>query len=498
MMPSQLHAKLMEACQNENIDDVKRWLEHGAEPNFNIKVPINVLAEAIKRDNHKIINLLLKHGAIVKEFVLQKAIEKDKNYLHLLIPNFATCKDESLLMGVLQASINIDDFDLAKLAIHQGAKPESLFVNVGREISSTEMLQLLVENGFNIHAENNTLLTEWMGSSPMAGGESWEPLKENLLTFIFDYYLEKPKSIKKFNSLRLLDKNRLFLIGLYSNNIKMMKFALMIGADKNEALNAAHRQYHAYKKGDIGTIYALMYKNNENGKVDYEIIEYLLNSNIKFDKITISRAVCFKHSDVLNALSFPHDLEYGYEMAYKYEDNDLCDYFINRGVSYEVQRFAKMKVAALKGNISELRRALHDGANVEALDINIIVEIINENQVESLICLYESGLLLDTALNIFLDKAMNIHKAYESISYLIELGLDITNIKKIPREYKKRYPSFFDMWEKRFTNIFDYTLYLVKEVHPTLDGKEKEELLKKIAELSSLPYIIKRSRGQII
>ncbi len=56
-------------------------------------------------------------------------------------------------------------------------------------------------------------------------------------------YVDRPDSIEKFNSLRVSDKKRLFLIGLYSNNFTMMKFAIMIGADKNEALNTAHRQY---------------------------------------------------------------------------------------------------------------------------------------------------------------------------------------------------------------------------------------------------------------
>ena len=493
MIPAILHENLIEACQNGNIEDVKQWLSQGAEPNFHIRMPLNALDIAIQIDNHQIIDLLLEHGATVKEYVLQKAIEKDKNYLHRLVPNFSNSKDKTLLMWVLKAAISTSDLNLAKQAIHQGAKPASLFLYAVRTISCTKILELLLENGFNIHAENNMLLSEWMGSSPIGGGEDWKSANEDILAFLFDYYIEKAQSIEKFMSLRMPDKNRLFLNGLYSNSFNMMKFALLIGADKNEAFNSAHRQYNAYKKGDIGSIYSLVYTNNKSGKVDYEIIEYILNSTIQFNKATISRAVCFKYTDILNALSQIHDLEYGYEMAYKYEDNDLQDYFSKRGVSSEVQNFAKMKVSAIKGNIKELRQAIKNGANLEALKEDVIVEVINENQVESLKYFYDSGLLLDASLNKYLDNAMNHHKAHETISYLVELGLDISSVKNIPRVYKKKYPAIADMKEKRFANIFDYTIYLAKEVYHKLEGKEKEEILKRIAELSTLPYVIKRS-----
>ena len=492
-----LHSKLLEACEHGNVEDVKQWLDSGAEVNFNIRRPSNALNIAIKRDKYEIINLLLDHGAIVKEFVLQQAIEKDKNYLQLLLPNFSNCRDESLLLGALQAAINIGDLDLAKQTIHQGAKPKSLVIYSIINIASTEILQLLIENGFNIHADKNMILSEWIGSSAMSGGGDWKPTKDSLLAFIFDYYIDKLNSIEKFKSLRVADKQHLFLIGLGNNNFKMMKFALVIGADKNESLNSAHRQYNAYKAGDIGSIYSIMYINNKSGKVDYDIIEYILNSDIEFNKTTISRAVCFKYTAFLNALKRMHDLEYGYEMAYKYQDDDLCEYFIERGVSKEVQSFSKMKVSAIKGDIEELGKAVHDGAKVEILNTDVIVEIINENQVKSLKYLYDSGLLFETSLNKYLDYAMSRHKAYETISYLIEQGLDITRIKSIPREYKKKYPVFADMNEKRFSDIFDYTVYLAREVHPKLEGKKKEEILKRIAELSTLPYVIKRAQGKI-
>ncbi|MEA2073884.1 MAG: ankyrin repeat domain-containing protein [Campylobacterota bacterium] len=496
MIPAELHRKLIEACQNGNLDDVREFLTQGAEPNFNIKMPTNALDTAIQIENHKIIHLLLEHGAIIKEYVLQKAIEKDKNYLQLLVPDLASCRDNTILMGVLQAAINIDDFDLVKQAIHLGAKPASLFLYAAGNICSTEILQFLIENGFNIHAQKNMLLSEWMGSSDMSGGDNWKPAKDDLLVFIFEYFLEKPESIEKFKSLKLPDKKHLFLTGLYSNNIKIMKFALLIGADKDEALNSAHRQYNAYKKGDIGSIYSIRYPNNKSGKVDYEIIEYILNSNIQFKKTTIANAVCFKYTELLNALNETHDLEYGYEMAYKYEDDELLNYFIERGVSKEAQSFAKMKVSAIKGNIKELHQAIKDGANLEALERDVIVEVINENKLESLKCLYDSGLLVDTSLNKHLDKAMSHHKAYETISYLVEQGLDITNVRNLPQDYKKRYPAIADMKDKRFSDIFDYTMYLVKEVYPKTDGKKKDETLKRIAELSALPYVINLSQGK--
>jgi len=101
--------------------------------------------------------------------------------------------------------------------------------------------------------------------------------------------------------------------------------------------------------------------------------------------------------------------------------------------------------------------------------------------------------VFDRSYNNYLNKAMNAHNAYESITYLIELGLDITNIGNIPRDYKRKYPSFFDMWEKRFRNIFNYTIYLAKEVYPRREGKKKEDVLERIAEFSTLPYVIKMS-----
>ncbi|MEA3369872.1 MAG: ankyrin repeat domain-containing protein [Campylobacterota bacterium] len=496
MTPAYLHQELMQACEHGSVEDVQESLNQEADPNFNIKSPTNALNAAIQRDNHPIIKLLLDHGAIVKEFVLQKAIEKNKNYLQLLIPDFSKCKDEMLLMGALQAAINIGDVDLASRAILQGAKPESLYLFAIREINSTEVLQLLIEVGFDIHAGENMILSEWMGVYEVGKLEERGVVKYNLLTFISDYYLNNPDLMPKFDSLRLSDKRRLFTLGLGNNNFTMMKFALAIGADKSEALNHAIRQYNAYKQGSISSVHSTLFKDNKNGKVDYEIIEYILNLNIEFNKITISNAVFFKYTDVLNALSHMHDLEYGYEMAYKYEDKVLCEYFIERGVSKEAQNFAKMRISTISGDIKELRKAVNDGANLEALDREIIVEVINNNQIEILKYLHGSDLLLDTSLNRSLNKAMNQYKAYETISYLIELGFDITKVKKIPVEYKRNYPLIADMWKKRFSNIFDYTIYLAKEIYPNVEGKEQEEVLKRVAQLSTLPYVIKRSQGK--
>ena len=490
MIPARLHARLIEACQHANIDEVKYWLDEGADPNFNIKIPINALDIAIQTDNHKIINLLLEHGAIVKEFVLQRAIEKNKNYSDVLIPDFSACKHQGLLMGVLQAAININDYALVKQAIDQGAKAASLYINTVFNLDSIQILQLLIENDFGIHADNNAILTEWMGTSEKNRGGESKPIKYDLLAFICEYYLEKPNSIEQFKSWRSPDKSRLFRMGLSINNFKMMKFAVMIGVNKNESLNSALYQRYALKQGNI---HSNMLKNHKGEDLSHEIIEYLLNSNITFNKVTISNAVCFQYTELLDALSLSRDLEYGYEMAYKYKNDNSCKYFIERGVSKEAQYIARMNISAIKGDIKELRKAINDGANLQTLDLNVIVEVINQNQVESLKCLHDSGLLINSDLNQYLDTAMNQHQAYETITYLIELGLDITCVKNVPRPYKKKYPTISDMREKRFTDIFDYTIYLVKEIYPQAEGKEKEELLKTIAELSTLPYVIKRS-----
>ena len=497
MMPAYLHEQLIKACKDGNINEVKKWLDAGAEVNFNIQRPTNALHEAIEIDHQQIITLLLEHGAKLKEYVLQKAIEKDKDYLALLVPNLKVCKEQSLLMGILQAAINTGDLDLAQQAIHQGAKPKSLFLSSILNLNSTKILKLLLENGFNIHADKNMILTQWMGSPVISGWGDNKRERHDLLAFISDYYIDKPQSIEKFDSLRLTDKSLLFRIGLNNNNFNMMKFAVLIGATKNEALNSALYRYYAYKQENRST-HSSMFKDHKSTKVDYQIIEYLLNSNIEFKQATISNAVCFKYTKLLNALNRKNDLEYAYEMAYKYENDNLCEYFLTQGVSNEAANFSKMKVSASQGNIKALRQAVNDGADVKKLDKAVIVALINGNQIESLKYLYNSGVLLDASFNEFLDRAMSLHKAYESITYLVELGLDITLVKNMPQAYKNQYPTIANMWEKRFSDIFNYTIYLAKEMYPKAEGKQKEEVLEKIAELSSLPYVIQRSKEKAL
>ncbi len=484
MTPSYLHENLMQACENANIDEVKRWLALGADVNLNIHLPKNALDTAVQTGNHQIINLLLESDATIKEYVLQKAIEKDKKYLHLLIPNFEACKDKKLLTGMLLAAINTGDLDLAKQAIEQGVKPASLFLYAILKIASVEVLQLLIENGFNIHADTNKILTEWMGSSAINSHEEKRNKRHDLLQFIIEYYLERPNSIEGFKSWNQSDKSRLFRMGLDTNNLNMMKFSVLTGVNKNESLNSVLSRY-----------YSKIQDNNNTQSTNYEIIEYILNSNIIFNKVIIANAVCFNYTKILSALSHMDDLEYAYEIAYSYENDSLQKYFINKGVSIQAQHFTKMKVAATKGNLKDLRQAVNNGANLNVLGTDVIVEIINENHVEILKYLHASGTEFNGSYNDHLNKAMNTHNAYESISYLIELGLDITSIGNIPRDYKRENPSFFDMWEKQFRNIFHYTIYLAKEVYPRREGKKKEDVLAKIAEFSTLPYVIKMSEA---
>ncbi|CAI6148773.1 MAG: hypothetical protein SPLUMA1_SPLUMAMAG1_00723 [uncultured Sulfurimonas sp.] len=484
MTPSYLHENLIQACENANIEEVKRWLALGADVNLNIHLPKNALDTAVHSGNHQIINLLLESDAIIKEYVLQKAIEKDKKYLHLLIPNFEVCKDEKLLTGMLLAAINIGDLDLAKQAIKQGVKPASLFLYAIFTIASVEILQLLIENGFNIHADTNKILSEWMGSSAINSHEEKRNKRHDLLQFIIEYHLERPDSIQKFKSWNQSDKSRLFRMGLDTNNLNMMKFAVLTGVNKNESLNSVLSRY-----------YSKIQDNNNTQSTNYEIIEYILNSNIIFNKVIIANAVSFNYTKVLSALSHMDDLEYAYEIAYSYENDSLQKYFINKGVSIQAQHFTKMKVSATKGNLKDLRQAVNNGANLDVLGTDVIVEIINENHVEILKYLHASGTEFNRSYNEHLNKAMNTHHAYESISYLIELGLDITSIGNITRDYKRKYPSFSDMWGKQIRNIFNYTIYLATEVYPRREGKKKEDVLAKIAEFSTLPYVIKMSEA---
>lgn len=470
----------MQACEKGNLDEVKQWLADGADVNLNIKLPKNALDVAVKTGNHQIINLLVEHDATIKEYVLQKAIEKDKNYLNLLIPDFKACKDEKLLTGTLLAAINIGDLDLAKQAIEQGTKPASLFLSAILTIANVEILQLLIENGFNIHADANIILSEWMGSSSISWHGEKRTERHDLLKFIIEYHLERPNSLEGFKSWNQSDKSRLFRMGLDTKDLNMMKFAVLTGVNKNESLNSALNRYYTKKQDE---------------EVNYEIIEYILNSNIIFNKVIISNAVCFNYTEILSALSNNDDLEYAYEMAYSYENDSLQKDFIDKGISKEAQHFTKMKISAIKGNIKDLRNAVNNGANLDTLGTDIIVEIINKNHVEILKYFHASGIVFDRSYNQCLNKAMNVHNAYESISYLIELGLDISSIGNLPREYRKKYPSFSDMWEKRYRNIFNYTIYLATEVYPRREGKKKEDVLEKIAEFSTLPYVIKMSEA---
>ena len=395
---------------------------------------------------------------------------------------------------MLLAAINIGDLDLAKQAIEQGVKPASLFVYTILNIASVEILQLLIENGFNIHADSNKILTKWMGSSPISSHTEKSNKRHDLLQFIIDYHLDKPNSIEKFKSWSPSDNSRLFRMGLDTNNLNMMKFSVLIGVNKNESLNSVLSRYYS-KKQDNNNTQSTILENPKNVNVDSEIIEYILNSNIIFNKVIIANAVCFNYTEVLNALKDMDDLEYAYEIAYSYENEVLQNYFINKGVCLQAQHFTKMKVSATKGNLKDLRQAVNNGANLDLLSTDLIIEIINENHVEILKYLHASGTEFNGSYNNHLNKAMNAHHAYESISYLIELGLDITSIRNLSLDYRVKYPSFSDMWEKKIRNIFNYTIYLATEVYPRQEGKKKEDVLKKIAEFSTLPYVIKMSEA---
>jgi hypothetical protein len=401
------------------------------------------------------------------------------NQNYQLVSNCTEYKDEKSLLEALQDAINMGDVNFVKQIINQGAKPEQLYIYALRELDNIEVLELLLDNGFNIHADANMIIRQWMGASESGSFRNGSPIRIDLLSFISGYYLDKAKELEKFASSILL-KSLLFRIGLENNDLNIMKFAVLIGVDKNEVLNSALNRYYAQEE--------------EKGKdIYYEIIKLLLNSNIEFKKVTISNAVFFQYSEVLEALSNSADLEYGYEIAYTYENDNLLEFFIKKGVTKEAQNFAKMKVCAIKGDMKELCNAVNNGANVKVINLELVVQIINKNHVDVLKYLHNAGLSLDISLNQYLNEAMRFHKAYDTLSYLIEQGLDITNVKSIPMDYKVKYPIFADMWEKRYSDIFDYTIYLATQTLPKLEGKEKEEVLSVIAELSTLPYVIKRS-----
>jgi len=473
------YQRLIEACEGANLETVKQLLEEGIDPNFDIKSPINALSSAIQVGHKEIVNVLLKHGAIVKPLVLQKAIEKERAYLEILVPNFRDCTQETLLMAVLQAAIHRGDETLAKHAIDQGAKPKALPFYAIKNLDNATILRYLLDNGFDFYANANRMVSQWMGSA--ATDQTTRSAKVNLVAFIAEYYLEKPNAIEILSK-RILDTTRLFGLGLNRNDFKMMKFAIVLGFDKSEALNAALYRYYTATK--MTWFEAL----------DYEIIAYLLALDIAFKKVNIANAVRFHYQELLEKLQDEPDLVYAYEVAYTKEDHDLCDYFVQRGVSQKAQCFVKMKVASLKGNLDTLRKAIGEGAKVEDLDKSLMVEVLKRNHVKILQYVNDLGFGFDASFNAYLNDALNRHDAYESVSYLIEQGLDIRYVKEIPPSYKERYPLLFDMWERRSRDIFDYTCLLAQEVYPKLEGEKRDTVLKYLAELSTLPYVLKKSK----
>jgi hypothetical protein len=403
------------------------------------------------------------------------------NQEYKLVSNCGEYLDEKSLLEALQNAINMGEVNFVKQIINQGAKPELLYIYALRDINSIEILEVLLDNGFNIHADANMIIRQWMGASESGSFRNGSPVRIDLLSFISQYYLDKPKELEKFSSSILL-KSLLFRIGLENNDVNIMQFAILIGVEKNEALNSLLNRY--YTKDE----------DNQKKKTYYEVIEFILKSNIVFKEITISNAVFFNYTEVLNVLESQNDLAYGYEIAYGYENDDLLVFFDKKGLSKELQKIAKMKVSAIKGDMKELRKVVDEGVDVKALDLDVVVQIINKNHVEVLKYLHSAGLVLDISLNAYLNEAVKFHKAYDTVSYLVQEGFDICNIKNIPLDYKELYPVLSDIWEKRFSDIFDYTVYLATQVLVKVDGKEKEEVLSNIAELSSLAYVIRKSQ----
>jgi hypothetical protein len=367
-----------------------------------------------------------------------------------------------------------------KRSLADGVKPTSLLKYAICDLESVDILQLLLENGFDIHTDANKIFNQWMGLPVSGTRRLHKPAKIKILSFISGYYLDKPKEIEKLSS-SVLQKSLLFRIGLDTNNLNIMKFAVLIGVNKNEALNSALNRYYAYKAGTT------------KKQLDHDMIEYLLDSDVTFSQDTITNAVFFDYSELLDALKSEDDLASGYEVAYTHAKNEMQEYFIKKGLSKEKQNFVKMKVSTIKGDMQELHKVISSGADVNELEKDVIVQIINLNQVEVLKYLHKAGLILDISLHEHLNDAMLEHHAYDTISYLIEQGFDISYLTKLHIDYKKSYPIFADMWEKGFCDIFDYTIYLAREVHPKLEGKEKDNVLKTLAEFSTLPYVLKRS-----
>ncbi|MBN2816417.1 MAG: hypothetical protein JXQ67_07005 [Campylobacterales bacterium] len=378
-----------------------------------------------------------------------------------------------LVSKALMQACEEGDVVAVKESLAKGAKTTSLFKYTLFNLESTEILQLLLESGFNIYADVNEIVSHWMG-----GWRDSRPTKLVLLDFFCSYYLQQADALERFSTL-ILNKSLLFRLGLDDNNINIMKFAVLIGMQKSVVLFSALNRYYT--------------NNSTYKKIDYEIIEYLLSLEIELNEENIARAVCFGYTEIIETLSSIDELEYGYEMAYLYNKADMCQYFIGRGVSKEAQNFTKMKIAAMRGDVKILRKVVNDGAELAMIDEKSLVEIIRQNRAEVLEYLYESGFVFSHSLQEHFYELMHNYTAYDALSYLFSIGFDITTLKSLPREYKKHSPAFADMFERGIGDVFDYTLYLAKELYPNVDQSQKELLLQRVAELSTLPYVRKKS-----
>ena len=381
-------------------------------------------------------------------------------------------RQEELSKSLMQAC-EVGDVTTVKECLAKGAKVTPIFKYTLFKLESTEILQLLLEGGFNIYADVNEIVSYWMG-----GWEDSRATNFTLLDFFCSYYLEQADALQRFSTL-ILNKSLLFRLGLDENSINIMKFAVLIGAPKSAVLFSALNRYYANNS---------MYK-----KVDYTIIDYLLSLDIKLSKDNIAGAICLGYVEVIETLQDMDDLEYGYEIAYMYSKEEICDYFVGRRVSKEAQNLAKMKISAIRGDVKTLRKSVNDGAELARLDEVSLIEIIKQNRVEVLEYLYASGFVFPQSLQEHFDAFMHEYEAYDALSYLVSLGFNLTTLKSLPREYKKHSPAFADMFARGYCDVFDYTLYLAQELYPSAEQSQKELLLQRVAELSTLPYVRKKS-----
>jgi ankyrin repeat protein len=301
------------------------------------------------------------------------------------------------------------------------------------EKNETENIKLHIQNGADIHYYRNHLLKRIMMSK-----------NYDLLRWVIRYSNEKIKNKKNFMSLSEEFKYRILRYAISINDYEILAFVLEIGVDKRKGVEDA-----------------ILNKN-------LEVLEYFVKYGI--------------------------DIKHAFTYSIAINNIDLIKYFLEKGAIIDNDAGIGLSIASENNNIDIMNYLIEKGAIVSAGN-NIAMNSAAENgRLEAIELLIKHG--ADIHLNG--DKSMLLaikNKHTNVIKFFIENGMNPLVIDKIPTIVKKEYPIIEDMIKHEISNIFEYTVFLAKNIYPTLKGAKKEKTLQLLAELSSLPYIKNRSQN---